>query len=111
MPKEMGLLVKVEDVRRTWANIAVMIKTRVLAIPNRYAVQLVNEPNPNIIADVLTKAVYEALQAIADEDLKVEEQKKKLNIQLPTQSLAQENTNEKSSQNKPAAWTDYRASA
>jgi phage terminase Nu1 subunit (DNA packaging protein) len=63
---EAGELAPIAAVRDEWANIAVQIRTRLLAIPSRIAAR--HPGNAKLIAD-LEKEIESALNSLADDDV------------------------------------------
>ena len=74
--KEQGKLVDVGEVFQTWSVIASTTKNQIQAIPRKFATQLVGLSAPEIEA-CLSKATYEALQAIDKECSRIAEEEQK----------------------------------
>lgn len=60
-----GRLVDAEQVQQQWADLIVNCKSRLLMMPTKLAYEIAAESNPNVCLDMLTKAVYEALDELS----------------------------------------------
>ena len=61
-----GRLVDAEQVQKVWADLIVNCKSKLLSLPTKLAYEVAAESNPNIVLEMLTSAVYEALQELSE---------------------------------------------
>jgi len=67
-----GAVIAVEDVEAAWIAVLALLRTRLLALPDRLAPQLHGAATPAAVRDVLRSAVREALEELAETDVRLE---------------------------------------
>jgi len=63
---ERGNYVHIDDVNKSWQEIASIVRTKILALPHNLAPVLAAENNPAVCSELIRVAVYDALEEIAD---------------------------------------------
>lgn len=68
-----GSLIAAEDVEAAWIAVLALLRTRLLALPDRLAPQLHAEASPASVRDVMRGAIREALEELAESDVRLEQ--------------------------------------
>jgi hypothetical protein len=66
LQREQGAVLDVEAVAQVWEGILLVVRERLLSLPTTLAPTLAAESDPRRVFDVLTAAVRDALQALAE---------------------------------------------
>lgn len=67
-----GSVIAAEDVEAAWIAMLALLRTRLLALPDRLAPQVHAEANPAGVRDVMRGAIREALEELAESDVRPE---------------------------------------
>jgi phage terminase Nu1 subunit (DNA packaging protein) len=67
-----GSVIAAEDVEAAWIAVLALLRTRMLALPDRLAPQLHAEASPASVRDVMRGAIREALEELAESDVRPE---------------------------------------
>lgn len=67
-----GSVIAAEDVEAAWIAVLALLRTRLLALPDRLAPQLHAEASPASVRDVMRGAIREALEELAESDVRPE---------------------------------------
>lgn len=67
-----GSVIGAEDVEAAWIAVLALLRTRLLALPDRLAPRLHAEANPAGVRDVMRGAIREALEELAESDVRPE---------------------------------------
>ncbi len=67
-----GAVIAAEDVEAAWIAVLALLRTRLLALPDRLAPQVQGAATPAAVRDVLRSAVREALEELAETDVRFE---------------------------------------
>lgn len=68
-----GSVIAAEDVEAAWIAVLALLRTRLLALPDRLAPRLYAEPNPAGVRDALRLALREVLEELAESDVRPEQ--------------------------------------
>jgi phage terminase Nu1 subunit (DNA packaging protein) len=64
-----GEVLEASDVARTWSNIVLAIRARLLALPQALADRCAQETNPAVVQEILRAGVYDTLRELAGSEL------------------------------------------
>lgn len=68
-----GSVIAAEDVATAWIAVLALLRTRILALPDRLAPQLHSEASPAGVRDALRSALREVLEELAESDVRPED--------------------------------------
>lgn len=66
-----GNMHKADDIKRIMTGMLINFKGKMLTIPGTVSARLINQSNPNVIDNILTKEVKVALQELSEYDAKL----------------------------------------
>ena len=69
-----GAVIAAEDVEAAWIAVLALLRTRLLALPDRLAPQVQGAASPAAVRDLMRGAVREALEELAETDVRLERQ-------------------------------------
>ena len=67
-----GAVIAAEDVEAAWIAVLALLRTRLLALPDRLAPQVQGAESPGAVRDMLREALREALEELAETDVRPE---------------------------------------